>query len=64
MSGLRDLPGLPVAELSELKHTVFLQFHNSGRMQLNLSRCGRSVQMLSTSRARNYGKGRSDYIHA
>ena len=26
VSGLRDLPGLPVAELSELKHTVFLQF--------------------------------------
>ena len=26
VSGLHELPGLPIEELSELKHTVFLQF--------------------------------------
>ena len=26
MSGFRDLPGLPVAELGELKQTIYLQF--------------------------------------
>ena len=57
VSGVRGLPGLPVAELNELKQTVFFSSsRSSGRIQWNSNIYGLSVQMQLTNPVRRFGR--------
>ena len=53
VSGCRDLPGLPTAELGELKHTLFLQFPQFWKNPVEF---GPNAWRQSTSPARRSDK--------